>query len=299
MIRSVIAIGSNSTRMLTADVFPGTVSVLHRDRIETSLFLGLNKNHNLSDRAISTVSKAVSTLRQRSFVYGNRGEIPLLATSAVRDASNQQVLSDRLLEDSKLHLQILSGKEEAELAFIAASRGRTCMAADIGGGSTEITCGTAGISEMSISLQLGASRLMKIRPIESAGDADYFIRYALSMIREQVPSFPSGMNDCFVGIGGTLTTLACVYQGSAALNTNTEYTVSTESMTEVLYRLSCMSLPERAAIPGIPPGREKHIVHGLCILQALCEHFMIRQINVSFRTNMDGYLLREAETLRG
>ena len=294
MIRSVIAIGSNSTRMLTAEVCPGTVSVLHRDRIETSLFLGLDRKHNLSDEAIGKVCEAVGVLKLRSSCYGSGGRIALLATSAVRDALNKKDLSDRILHDCGLDMEILSGNEEARLAFIAASLGRTCTVADIGGGSTEIICGNAGVPDTEISLQLGASRLMRLRPIRGISDANELIGYAKALIAEHLPSLPSGQNDCFVGIGGTLTTLACIHHGIGNLNADREYTVSADSMTAWLNRLADMSLPERAAVPGMPPGREKHIVHGLCILRALCEHFGFGHICISFRTNMDGYLIREA-----
>ena len=123
-----IAIGSNSTRLLTRL----ENGLEDRAREDTKLFSGLNEDGNLSDEAMDRTVRAVLRLKKRAIQFGAE-YIILLATSATRDAGNSEEFSRRLLAGTGLRLKIISGNKEAELAFRAASAGSHCAVLDIGG----------------------------------------------------------------------------------------------------------------------------------------------------------------------
>ena len=134
-----IAIGSNSTRLLTRL----ENGLEDRAREDTKLFSGLNEEGILSDEAMDRTVRAVLRLKKRAIQFGAE-YIMLLATSATRDAGNSEEFSRRLLAGTGLRLKIISGNKEAELAFRAASAGSHCAVLDIGGGSAELTYGADG-----------------------------------------------------------------------------------------------------------------------------------------------------------
>ena len=171
MIRAVITIGSNSTRMLCASVLDGEVTVIGRGREETRLFLGLDEEGRLTPEAMTGCVRAVRSLTDEARDEGAQGPVRVYATSATRDAVNQAEFL-ALLRDAGCPARVLSGKEEASLAFRAAADGDDALVTDIGGGSTELVRGRDGSISRSVSLQLGASRLYRVSPIDSLSSLD-------------------------------------------------------------------------------------------------------------------------------
>ena len=209
MIRAAITIGSNSTRMLCASVADGQVSPIRIGRAETRLFLGLDENGDLTPQAITGCVAAVLRLKAEAVLCGAEGPVRVYATSATRDAKNQTVFL-KALEDAGCPAMVLSGQEEAALAFRAAADGEDAMVTDIGGGSTELIRGRQGRIESSVSLQLGASRLYRYRPINSPEDLDA-VRGVIKRVLDKNGSMFSGTPaGTLFGIGGTLTSLAAI-----------------------------------------------------------------------------------------
>ena len=296
MKRAAIAIGSNSTRLLAADVQKGRLSDILRAREETRLLLGLNADGTIDPERLEQAAQAVNRLYRQAAAHG-ADEVALFATSAVRDAKNSRALSERVKALCGLDLQVISGEEEARLAFLAASRGERRIVMDIGGGSTEWTLGEKNRVEWAVSMQLGASRLLKIRPIESRADAEYCLRAA----RETMAPHARALRalppaDGLVGMGGSCTSAASILLGRIAHAEQVEGVVVTLSdAKQQLALLSPMTPEERRRVPGMQPSRALHYPHGLCILIAALESLGFDRLTVSGRANLDGYLLSHAE----
>ena len=279
-----IAIGSNSTRLLTRL----ENGLEDRAREDTKLFSGLNEEGNLSDEAMDRTVRAVLRLKKRAIQFGAE-YIMLLATSATRDAGNSEEFSRRLLAGTGLRLKIISGNKEAELAFRAASAGSYCAVLDIGGGSAELTYGADGKIIKSISAQEGASRLLKEGEILSVKDAERVYGRVISRLRNAyAPILSLKRPPRLILIGGTATTAAAIQLVTDSHGQELEGTQLTkEQAREQLVRISALSLKDRANIPGLYPSRVHIMPHGLCILLAALELTGFESFTVSTRNNLD------------
>ena len=292
MMRAAIAIGSNSTRLLAAEKRNGALCTILRGREATRLFLGLDEEGNIQPERLESTARAVLRLAVMAWQHGAEN-IDLLATSATRDAKNGTALADRIHELCGLELRVISGQEEAALAFRAVSEGQRRLVMDIGGGSTEFTLGDNNIPQWSVSMQLGASRLLKMGEINSPDDAERTLDAARAVMvpyAVQYRALPPA--PALVGLGGTCVTSAAMIMGWEAHGEQVEgQTVTLDAAREQLDLLSSLTLEERMKVPGLPPGRAMHMPHGLCILISALEMCGFGQLTVSGRTNLDGYLL--------
>lgn len=291
-MRAAIAIGSNSTRMLCAEKRNGALTDILRGREETKLFLGLDEQGMILPERIEQTARAVARLYGLALSHGAES-VALFATSASRDAGNAAALSGRIRALTGLEMRVISGEEEARLAYRAAAGCGRRLVMDIGGGSTEFTVGEGGAPEWSGSAQMGASRLLKRCPIRCAEDA----RRAYDLAREALAPFARQIGERrkaagMTGLGGSCTTLAAMLLGREAHGEEIEgHAVTAADARRFLDLLSPMTLEERRGVPGLPPGRAEHMPHGLCILIAAMELTGFDRLSVSTRTNLDGYLL--------
>ena len=292
MIAAVIGIGSNSVRMLLAEIEGGRMNRLSREREGTRLFAGLDAQKRLSaeamEKSIAAVKRMADAARE-----ANAERIHLFATSATRDAANQAEFARRLLEETGLTLEIASGEEEAALSFYGATDGGDSGVIDIGGGSTEIIVGTGMKVRCAFSCQMGAVRLAGRLPLRDHGDLPYVQAMAEEILREQLRTHPSlRLPQAWRGTGGTFTTLAAIVRGVHwTERTHMHGTVITRGDVERTARiLADMTVEERRALPGLQPTRADIIVHGICILLACMEVLGIAQITVSEYGNLDGYM---------
>ena len=294
MKKAVIAIGSNSTRLLVADCGK-TLENRYMGRSETRLFMALGEDGALDTEAMERTVRALSAMKLEAESRG-ADEITLLATSATRDAKNADEFERMIRERTGLNLRVISGEEEATCSFFAAAGKNDRAVMDIGGGSTEYTRGVNGEILYVKSTQMGASRLLKSTGINSARDAEKALTIAketLTPAAEEMLRFPKA--EKMIGLGGTCTTAAAIMHGYYPVFEDAEgMTVSLDTAREQLDMLAGMSEEERASVPGLPVTRVKHMPHGLCILIASMELLGFDSVTVSDRTILDGYLLKQA-----
>lgn len=292
MRAAVIGIGSNSVRMLVADVQGGILLEVHRDREGTRLFGGLNDSGNLSRESMNHTLSAVRQMQQKAMAL-KAETIHLFATSAVRDAGNQQEFSSLIRNDTGLVLEICSGESEAALSFLGSTSGRRSGVIDIGGGSTEFVIGSGTSIECGVSLQMGAVRLFRLYPIQSAKDLPRVLNEVKEILHEGTnPLQKVGLPQCWVGVGGTSTALACIIKGvSWTEKTKLHgFSLMHKQVEEWLYRLADMSLAQRLTLAGLQPQRADIMVHGTAILFESMRQLNIESIEVSEFGNLDGYL---------
>src|SRR5215213_2372418 len=153
---AVVDMGTNSTRLLVADVESGRVTEHERRSTVTRLGRGVDTTQQLATEAIDDVADAVG---EYISLYEplNPDKVTVLATSAVRDASNAAAFIAELRERHALDARILTGEEEARLTYLGAVAGRPAadgtLVIDIGGGSTEIVVGSGQDVDFHTSLQ--------------------------------------------------------------------------------------------------------------------------------------------------
>ncbi|MBV8708426.1 MAG: exopolyphosphatase, partial [Acidobacteriaceae bacterium] len=189
---AAIDVGSNSLRMLAADVSHGITTVLAQDRQVTRLGESVFRTGRISDDAMDFL---VATLSRMASVYSrlNILGVRAVATSAVRDASNQQEFLQRAGEALGTHVEIISGAEEARLIHLGVEArwprpGERTLIIDVGGGSAELIISQNGELIDSVSKPLGAVRLTEIfLKNDPPGPED--LRHMNSFITEKLHSF--------------------------------------------------------------------------------------------------------------
>ena len=292
MLVAVIGIGSNSVRMLLAEVGGGEMRRIRRDREGTRLFAGLSAQRCLSSGAMESTAAAVSRMAADARAAGAE-RIHLFATSATRDAANQAEFAALIAERAGLEMEICPGEREAALSFLGAAGRGDCGVIDIGGGSTEVIVGEGTSLRCALSCQMGAVRLAGQYPIRDHGDLSYVEEAARSILLAGLESHPTlSMPEKWYGTGGTFTTLAAIVrQVHWTERTYMHGTVLTLLQVEQTARmLADMPLSARRELPGLQPNRADIIVHGMCILLACMRTLGIEEITVSEYGNLEGYV---------
>lgn len=295
MKTAAIGIGSNSLRMLVAQVGDGTLTRLKRFREGLRTFAALDENGNIVPEMIRMACEKVGEFQREAVAMGAE-KVHLFATSAIRDAANQQELIAALEEATGLEMDICSGKKEAALSFVGAAHMGKCGMIDIGGGSTELAIGTDLHLEESDSLQMGAVRLERLYPITDAESVYYVAQKCKDILAPVLPRFVSGGEGEkpmeWVGVGGTFTTCSTLSQNIAHDDRKSVhgYVLTRQEVERLALWLAPMPLEERLKLPSLQQQRADIVVHGIAILMACMDMLKISEIKVSTHGNLEGYL---------
>ena len=308
MKAAVIGIGSNSVRMLEAEIEEGRFRRLKREREGTRLFAGLDEEGNLTEASMMKTAEAVMRMAEEARKDGCE-MISIFATSASRDARNGEDFLHLVWDMGGSEPRIISGVEEATLSFLGAadvlSDGPRCGMIDIGGGSTELVIGRGLEIEEAVSCQMGAVRLYQMIPINSRDDMKAVEEKAGEILREtlgiqdqseekEICQAWESIPEYWIGTGGTFTALAALATGVHWTDrTNMHGTViSKKTIREIGCSLADMSPEERLKLDGLQPSRADIVVHGICILLAIMDEFDLSSIIVSEYGNLEGYLVK-------
>ncbi len=291
MRAAAIGIGSNSLRMLIADLEGHQLHRLKRYREGLRVFAALDEKRNISSEMIEHACESVRSFQNKALME-HVERIHLFATSAVRDAANQQEFADALQRATGLRLEICSGDTEAHLSFWGAASSNHCGLIDIGGGSTEIVVGRQEKIDFSISLQMGAVRLYRAQPIRNAEEAEKVVSMAQGILLPSSNAIVSCHAEEWIGVGGTFTTSANVIQRSPWENrTNIHHFVLTEdTVQQTMHMLAPLTMEQRLSLPFLQPQRADIVVHGIAILLGCMRSLGIQSITVSEYGNLEGYL---------
>ena len=293
MRTAVIGIGSNSLRMLVADIHQGRLKRLKRYREGLRVFAALEANGAISRDMTQRACESVGRFRARAMEDG-AGEVRLFATSAVRDAVNRQAFCDALRDSTGLTADVLSGEQEARLSFLGATESTDRGLIDIGGGSTEIVSGRGDHIDAAISLQLGAVRLFRAMPILTVQDARRVEAFARDKVREGLtPEHAhASASGGWVGVGGTFTTTAALVQRIPWDQRELihGFALGREALEQAIDFLAPMPVASRTALSCMQPQRADIVVHGMVILLACMKELSLDSIRVSEYGNLEGYL---------
>jgi exopolyphosphatase/guanosine-5'-triphosphate,3'-diphosphate pyrophosphatase len=299
---AVADMGTNSTRLLVADVEDGEVKELERRSTVTRLGRGVDTSRQLATEAIEDVVSAVGEYI-KLYEPLEPDVVLALATSAVRDAENSGAFIAELRERFALNARILTGEEEARLTYVGAVAGRApsdgTLVIDIGGGSTEIVVGSGREMAFHTSLQLGTVRHTE-RHIRNDPPTAPELEALAEDIRKQLFAELAAA-DFFeihtgIAVAGTPTSLAAIDQELDPYDPERVhgYVLSLDAIQHMYSMLSGKSLEERLKVPGLHPGRAPTIVAGVVILIQAMRAFGLQEIEVSEHDILYGVALEAA-----
>jgi exopolyphosphatase / guanosine-5'-triphosphate,3'-diphosphate pyrophosphatase len=297
---AVIDIGTNSARLLVADVEGGRVFPVERRSRVTRLGRGVDLSGRLSAEAIEDACEAIGDYMA---VIGGLGAetTDAIATSAVRDSANGSAFVAELRERFALSARVLDGEEEARLTYLGATSEHVptepTLVIDIGGGSTEMIVGTGAEVAFHASLQAGVVRHSE-RHISSDPPTVVELEALATDVRGLIeaavgPGVEAGAG---IAVAGTPTSLAAVelqlepYDPARVHG----HVLQLPAIQRMLSQLASAPLSERAGIVGMHPDRAPTIVAGVVILVEAMRAFDLNRIAVSEHDILYGAALSAA-----
>jgi len=297
---AAVDLGTNSTRLLVADVEDGRLDEVARRLKITRLGEGVDERKRLLPAPIARVRNVLTDFRREAERLGAERTLAV-ATSAVRDAENGEAFLGEVEWSYGFQTRLLSGDEEAQLTFRGVSTGRDVaedtLVIDIGGGSTELVVGRPDGLRFHDSLDLGAVRLTE-RFLHSDPSADDELDACAAAVRglldERVPQ--EVRPQTAIGVAGTITSIAALDLGLAEYDPDRVHghRLSREGVVTQLERLASLPLAERREIPALDPDRAPVIVAGTVILREVLDHFDLDGLEASERDILDGAALEAA-----
>ncbi len=291
MLHAVIGIGSNSTRLLIANIEEGNVSPVLRVREGTRLFAGLTAGV-LSGESMRRTAAAAAGFAARAR-EADVQSLSIIATSAARDAENGASFCDLVEALAGVRPQILTGEEEGRLSFLGCAGTGYCGMLDLGGGSTEIAVGGESRTIVAASAQLGAVRLSQEVPDLTGGGLDLALSLSEARAAEAWASVGAAEKPVdWYGVGGTLTCLASMDMRLPMFDRDAVdgHPLRRSAVEGWAERLAGMTVEQRREIPGILPQRADIIAHGAAALLGVMRALGLARVTVSNRTNLDGFL---------
>jgi len=284
---AVIDVGTNSARLLVADVAGRRVSPVERRSTVTRLGRGVDLSGRLSAEAVEDACGAIGGYVAELRELGAEA-VDAIATSAVRDAENGSAFVAELRERFALSARVLDGEEEARLTYLGATSERPpaepTLVIDIGGGSTELIVGTGSEISFHASLQAGVVRHSE-RHVASDPPTALELESLAADVRGLIEAAVGERAEAGGGIAvaGTPTSLAAIEMELEPYDPARVHghVLSLRAIQRMLSQLASASLAERVEIPGMHPDRAPTIVAGVVILVEAMRAFGLEQIEVS------------------
>ena len=288
MRAGVIDLGTNSTRLLVADVEDGRVEEIERKTEITRLGEGVDERRRLLPLPIARVRNVLSDYRRELERLGAE-RVLTVATSAVRDAENGEAFLGEIEWSYGFTTRLLTGDEEAALTLQGVATGRPIgdgtLVLDVGGGSTELIT-----SAERTSLDVGSVRLTE-RHLRSDPPTRDELEAAAREVRELLPVLQP---TAAVGVAGTITTLAALELGGYDPERVHGHRLTREAVGRQLERLASLPLSERRELPGLEPERAPVILGGAVVVREVLDRYGLDGLEVSERDLLHGAALEAA-----
>ena len=313
---AAIDCGTNSIRLLVADVNPATGQLVDLDRRMTIVRLGqgVDKTGRLAPEALE---RTFAACRDYATIIKELGaeRLRFVATSASRDASNREDFVRGVLDILGVEPEVITGDEEAELSFTGAtaeltgradllSLAKPYLVVDIGGGSTEFVVGDDTV-RAARSVNIGCVRMTERHLVRDGKVTDpptpdqitamrADIEAALDLAEQTVPLREART---LVGLAGSVTTVSAIAQNLPEYDTDAIHhsRVSYDRVREITESLLASTHAERAAIPSMHPGRVDVIGAGALVLLSIMERVGASEVVVSEHDILDGIAFKAAE----
>jgi exopolyphosphatase/guanosine-5'-triphosphate,3'-diphosphate pyrophosphatase len=292
--------GTNSLRLLVADVEGPTLTDIVRRMEVVRLGEGVDRTGRLSDVALARTFTTLDTYAEeiRSL---DVERIRMVATSASRDAENRDVFVAGVVDRLGCEPEVITGVEEAALSFEGATRelrGTPLLASpylvvDIGGGSTEFVLGDDDGLRSSRSVDIGCVRLTE-RHLRDDPPTAAQVAAAVADIEAAIDDAAATVQidqaRTLVGLAGSVTTVVALVLGLAEYDATRIHhaRVSATDVSVVSQRLLAASRAERAAIPVMHPGRVDVIGGGALVLDTIMRRCGFDSVVASEHDILDG-----------
>ncbi len=292
MRKAVVDIGSNSTRLLIAELDDGRVTdELERRTTVTRLGAGVDADGRLSDegmeRVFAVLDEYHDAIERRDVDAG-----VAVMTSAVRDSTNGEEFAAEVQRRYGLEPHVLTGDQEATLTYLGATSERDpadttpTLVLDIGGGSTEMVIGIGHEASFHVSTQAGVVRQTE-RHLHTDPPTDSEQRAMSQDVREilvaAVPSDKRRAVQHGIAVAGTATQLAAIAQELEPYDAARVhgFELTGDEVRRLLARLGKLPLQARREVAGLDPARAPTIVAGALILVEVLELFGLQRVEVS------------------
>ncbi len=288
---AAIDIGTNTVLLLVADISGDTLNPVYEAQLIPRLGKGVDASRNIAPDAVQRVADAVNQHLEDIEQQFESMPVTITATSAVRDARNRQEVLDQLYHQTGYKIRLLSGDDEAHLTFKGALTmvdhyDENAVVLDIGGGSTEIIAGVPDDIKFARSLDIGCVRFSEryLPSLPADEQAIYDCAMAVrNTIAENNIRF-SGFGSQFIGVAGTVTSLAAIFQElegyDAKLINNVQ--LSSSQIEAFARKVLSMNVREIEQLnPAVMKGRADIFPAGLLILTEVMRYGYFRMLKVS------------------
>jgi exopolyphosphatase/guanosine-5'-triphosphate,3'-diphosphate pyrophosphatase len=292
---AAIDCGTNSIRLLIADVADGRLVDVARRMEIVRLGEGVDRTGRLSDEALARTRKALIGYAAEIAELGV-GAVRMCATSASRDASNAQEFRDMVRGVLGVDPEVITGQEEARLSFVGAvtglDAGRPYLIVDIGGGSTEFVTGSGDV-EHAVSMDIGCVRMTE-RHLHGdppgAAEIEAATADITAAVEAALAAVPGRSARTMVGLAGSVTTVTALAQNLSSYDASRIHhaRVSYADVAKVTADLLAMPVARRLALPVIHPGRADVIGAGALILRTIMERSGQSEVVASEHDILDG-----------
>lgn len=290
-----IDIGTNSMRLLVADVQDKKLVSREKYINTTRIGQGVDENGYITDEAME---RNITALYEFSQMCKEKGceKVRCMGTSALRDAVNRDVFIEKAREKSGIKVEVIAGEKEAELGFrgvlMGASAEGNLLILDIGGGSTEFIFGNNDGIIKSVSIDIGALRLTeKFRGFEK--DAELYSEM-INFIKEKTNDIMEYLRECEIstvcGIGGTITSMSAINQKLEVYSMEKVHqsVITAEDADDISEMLRHSTEEDRKSMKGLQPKRADIITAGAVILDTIIKSLDIDRVVVSEYDNLEG-----------
>jgi exopolyphosphatase/guanosine-5'-triphosphate,3'-diphosphate pyrophosphatase len=292
---AAIDCGTNSIRLLIADVSGGRLTDVARRLELVRLGEGVDRTGRLAPEAIERTRLALLGYAAEIAELGI-GRVRMVATSASRDASNAGDFRGMVRSVLGVEPEVISGDEEARLSFTGAVNGLTAtgpyLMVDIGGGSTEFVTGTSSV-DAAISMDIGCVRMTE-RHLRSdppaAGEIAAAEKDIAAAVDTALAAVAGRQARTFVGLAGSVTTVAALALGLPAYDASRIHhaRIALADVRRVTGDLLAATVAERRKLPVMHPGRADVIGAGALILRIIMERSGMESVVASEHDILDG-----------
>ncbi|HET6506924.1 MAG TPA: Ppx/GppA family phosphatase [Baekduia sp.] len=303
---AVVDIGTNSTRLLIADVDPATKRVTERDRRTTVTRLGQGVDHTgvLADEAMERVRRALTDYKKA--IDDNNVDVTTgVLTSAVRDARNGAEFTAAINDTYNINARTITGDEEARLTYLGATDGRAGaedakrVVVDVGGGSTELVVGHGARVDFHVSTQAGVvrqtERFLRTDPPRPE-ELQQLQAEANEIFTAAVPHATRQAVQQGIAVAGTATSCAAILQDLDPYDPTKVhgFRLLRAQCEMLLPRLAAMTTEQRRHVTGLHPDRAPAIVAGVILLIEAMRCFDLTEVEVSEHDILRGAALDRA-----
>jgi exopolyphosphatase/guanosine-5'-triphosphate,3'-diphosphate pyrophosphatase len=289
---AAVDLGTNTTRLLVADVEHGLVEEVVRREAITRLGESVDRRRILLPTAIARVRNVLVDYRREAESL-DAERVLAVGTSAVRDADNGEAFLGEIEWSYGFTTRKLDGGEEAELMLRGVASDRTLglgtLVVDIGGGSTELVTANGRRIAWAVSTEAGSVRLTE-RFLATDPPTLAELESCAAHVRSLLPILDV---TSIIGVAGTVTSAATISLGEP--RSVHRHRLSRASVEDSLRQMASLTLAEREQVPGLDPRRAPVIVAGLVVLREILVRYALEEIEVSERDVLHGVALDAAE----